>query len=239
MEKSSLMLLIVFFSTGFLYYSLVGNSVTTGNSIKEITAKVERVIDGDTIEVNVSGEILKIRLLGINTPEKKEFYANEAINFTKQLENKTVKIEILSKDKYGRNLGYVFFNKKLINEEILKNGYAHFYSYEDDKYTNQLKKAEVYARENELGIWKKSDNYGCITISEFTYLDLKETDNETLKLKNYCSTLDVTIKDDATHIYHKNISKGYFTLTTQNIWNDNGDTVFIWTKDGLLVFERY
>jgi len=236
MKRSSLWLLIVFLITGTIYYYTVDNISTTGNSVKKISIEVSRVIDGDTLELKNSE---RVRLLGINTPEKKEFYANEAINFTKQLENQTVEIEIFSKDKYGRNLGYVFFNNKLFNEEIVKNGYAHFYSYEDDKYTQQLKKAETYAREKDLGIWKHSENYGCITISEFKYLDLKETDNETLKLKNYCSTIEVSIKDDATHIYHKNITKGEFTLTTQNIWNDAGDTIFIWDKSGLLIFERY
>lgn len=236
MKKSSLWLLIAFVISGILYYSFIDNVSTTGNSVKKISIEVSRAIDGDTLELKNSE---RVRLLGINTPEKKEFYANEAINFTKQLENQTVEIEILSKDKYGRNLGYVFLNNKLLNEEILKNGYAHFYSYDDDKYTKQLKQAEIYAREKGLGIWKHSENYGCITISEFTYLDIKETDDEKLKLKNYCSTLEITIKDDATHIYHKNVSKGDFTLTTQNIWNDNGDTIFIWDKTGLLLFERY
>lgn len=235
MKRSNAILFLLFVLTGTAYYFCIDN--ITGNTIStHQEVMVTRVIDGDTIEIQDGRHV---RLLGINTPEKKEFYANEAINFTKQIENKIVYLEIMEIDKYGRSLGYVSTESKLFNEEILKNGFAHFYSYEDDKYTKQLKKAENYARENELGIWKKSDNYGCITILEFTYLDIKTIDNETLKIKNHCNTIEVTIKDDATHIYHKNITKGEFTLTTQNIWNDAGDSLFIWDKTGLLVFERY
>lgn len=238
MKRSSLWLLIAFVITGIFYYSLVDNVSTTGNSIKKISVEVSRVIDGDTLELK-NGE--KVRLLGINTPEKKEFYANEAINFTKQLENQTVEIEILSKDKYGRNLGYVILNNKLFNEEILKNGYAHFYSYEDDKYTKQLKKAESYAREKELGIWKKSDNYGCLIIKELKYEEDGErcTNKERITLQNYCNTLNVTIKDDATHIEHELIKKGIFQKNFSCVFNDAGDTLFVWDKSGLLIFERY
>jgi endonuclease YncB( thermonuclease family) len=235
MRKSSLILFSIFLITGTIYYYSVDNFSTTGDSIKKIQVLVVRAIDGDTLELE-NGE--RVRLLGINTPEKKEFYANEAINFTKQLENKTVLLEVFEKDKYGRSLGYIFLDNRLFNEEVLRNGYAHFYSYEDDKYTKQLKKSENFAQENKLGIWKESENFGCLSILEFVYFDDNE-ENETLKLKNYCSTLNVSIKDDATHIYHEIIKNGEFTLTTHNIWNDAGDSLFIWDKTGLLLFERY
>lgn len=238
MKRSSLILLLIFLITGFAYYIFVDNFSPTGNAIKRIDAIVERVIDGDTIVLE-GGE--KIRFLGINTPEKGEFYKNESTEFTKQVENKSVQVEIIEKDKYGRSLGYVFYNGKMLNEEILKRGFASLFVYTPDEYTNELKKAEAYARENELGIWKKSDKYGCLTIKEFKYIEdgKRCTNKERITLQNFCGTLNVTIKDDATHIEHELITKGLFTKNYSCIWNDAGDTLFIWDETGLLVFERY
>ncbi|MEI7718916.1 MAG: thermonuclease family protein [archaeon] len=238
MKRSNLWLLIIFLISGLLYYTFIDNFSSTGNAVKKVSVFVERAVDGDTLELK-GGE--RVRLLGINTPEKKEFYGAEASNFTKQLENQTVYLETSEKDKYGRSLGYVFLNDKLFNEEIIKNGYAHFYSYADDKYTNQLKKAESFARENERGIWQKSENFGCLIIKELKYLEdgKRCTNKEQIILQNFCGTLNVTIKDDATHIEHVLIQKGLFEKNYSCIWNDAGDTLFIWDKTGLLVFERY
>ena len=72
--------------------------------------------------------------------------------------NKNVCIEtdVQKNDIYGRTLGYVFVNKSFINEEILKNGYAILYNFPPNiKYIDKLKKAQVYARQNMLGIWEK------------------------------------------------------------------------------------
>ena len=72
--------------------------------------------------------------------------------------NKTVCIEtdITEKDIYGRTLGYVFTNNLFINESLLKKGLAILYDFPPNtKYIYKLKKAQSYARENMLGIWKE------------------------------------------------------------------------------------
>lgn len=238
MKKSGILLIVLFLISGIFYYFYIGNDSVTGQSIKKISTKVIRVIDGDTIEIE-GGE--KIRLLGINTPEKKEFYANEAINFTKKLENKIIEVEITEKDKYGRSLGYVFFNGKLFNEEILENGFAHVYTYDRDKYSEKLESAEAIARKNEIGIWQKSRNQGCLVIKEFKYKEdgKRCTNRELIVLENICDTLEVSIKDDATHIFRETIKKGTFERNFSCVFNDAGDSLFIWDSTGLLIFERY
>jgi len=230
------MLFLVFILTGCLYYIYIRDFSTTGNAVATQEHVVMRVLDGDTVELE-NGE--KVRLLGINTPEKKTFMSNESMNFTIRLLNKTVLVETTEKDKYGRNLGYIFYQGNLFNEEILRGGFAHVFIYTDDKYSDRLRKAEDSARESEIGIWKKSLNSGCISVVEFVYLDEKESDNETLRLRNDCGTMNVLIKDDATHMYKEALKPGIFEMQTKNIWNDNGDTLFIWDSKGLLVFERY
>lgn len=238
MKRSGLIVFFLFVLTGVLYYVYADDLTTTGNSIKTITAVVERVVDGDTVVLD-NGE--KIRFLGINTPEKGEFYKQEAMDFTSQVENKTVKVEILEKDKYGRSLGYIFYNGKLLNEELLRNGFASIFIYTDDKYSNRLRKAEKEARDSEIGIWKKSSNFGCLTLSEFKYLEDGQrcTNKERITLVNSCKTLNVSIKDDATHIEHVLIQKGTFSKNYSCVFNDAGDSLYIWDKSGLLIFERY
>lgn len=203
------------------------------------TVFIDRVIDGDTLQI-VGGE--KIRLLGINTPESGMFFYEEAKNFTKILaEGKSLILESSETDRYGRELGYIFDKKDLINEIILKEGFAHLYYYGEDEYYSRLKSAEEKAREDEKGIWKHSENYGCVSLVEFVYLDLTEKEKEKLVLKNICDkTLFLTIKDDATHIYEEKIPAGnIFEKETQNIWNDDGDSIYVWDDDGLIFFYRY
>lgn len=80
--------------------------------------KVTRVVDGDTIVVNINGQDEKIRLIGVNTPESVdprkpvECFGKEASNYTKSLlENQNILLESDptqgDKDKYGRLLRYI------------------------------------------------------------------------------------------------------------------------------------
>jgi len=184
----------------------------TGNVIEE-KGNVTRVIDGDTIEVDILGSKVKVRLLDINTPEKKQPYHDEAMNFLKsKVEGKQVLLERgkENKDKYGRMLRYAFFNKDFINEKILEEGLANFYSYQETRYTSKLKKAEQSAREEKKGIWEKSLSScaSCISLEEIENGEDKEdcsAGNEWIAFLNQCSQTCIlngwTIKDDASHIY--------------------------------------
>ncbi len=231
LEKTLIGILFVF--SFFLFWFASAEKTETK------TVFVERVIDGDTVQLNDGS---KVRFLGINTPETNMFLYGEAKNFTNSLiENKTIRLESTETDKYGRHLGYIFLGDENVNLEILKAGFAHLYYYGTDKYYDSFKNAEENARESEKGIWKRSENYGCINLVKFVYLDLTEKDKELLILKNGCNVdLTLTIKDDATHIYKEKISAGKtFEKETQNIWNDDGDSIYIWDSSGLIFFYRY
>jgi len=120
---------------------------------------VEHVFDGDTISAHEQ----KIRLLGIDAYEYDQLpYGKTAKDFlTKLVLGKKVCIEtdVEKKDIYERTLGYVFLDKVFVNEELLKNGQAILYNFPPNvKYLQRLKKAQIYARENMLGIWEK-ENY--------------------------------------------------------------------------------
>ena len=121
---------------------------------------VTRVIDGDTIEIE-GGD--RVRYIGIDTPETKHpskpvgCYGKEAEAKNKDLvEGKKVKLErdISETDKYGRLLRYVYLDEVMINELLVKGGYAQASSYPPDiKYQDQFNNAEKQAREAERGLW--------------------------------------------------------------------------------------
>lgn len=127
---------------------------------------VTKVIDGDTIELFI-GE--SVRYIGIDTPEihenigsqwlyKPRPYAEEAKEFNRTLvEGKRVRLEfdVQKKDKYNRLLAYVYIDGKMVNLEMVREGYAMIYTYPPNvKYVEEFVGAQQYARENNKGLWK-------------------------------------------------------------------------------------
>lgn len=128
--------------------------------------KVIRIIDGDTIVVDIEGVNEKIRLIGIDTPEINdprkpvECFGVEAGEKAQELlGDKLVFLEKdatqAERDKYNRLLRYVKTKDGLFyNLEIIKQGYAHEYTYIIPyKYQREFKEAENYAQANKLGLW--------------------------------------------------------------------------------------
>ncbi len=105
-------------------------------------AYVSRVIDGDTIVLS-TGE--HIRVIGENTPEKKEKGFKEAKKRLEELVlNKEVELEAekRDKDKYGRLLRDVYINGKLVSEIMIEEGYAEVLIYSpNNKYEERLEQA--------------------------------------------------------------------------------------------------
>lgn len=195
---------------------------------------VARVIDGDTL-VLTNG--LRVRLMGINTPEKSFELSEDAQKFLeKEVLDKDICVESYGGDRYRRVLGYVFVGFKNINLEILKEGLGSLYYYENDKYFNSMKRAESQARKKEKGIWKKSSNFDCLNLVDLIY----DIENESLILENNCNlTLNLVIKDDATHIYKREVKVGIFEEQFSHIFNNDGDSLYVWDEEGLVEFWRY
>ena len=130
------------------------------------TYNVVRVVDGDTIDVSVDGEVERIRLIGINTPETVyprkpvECFGVEASNKAKSLlSGKKVILENDNsqgeRDKYGRLLRYVFLEDSTsFNLLMIKEGYAYEYTYNlPYKYQSEFKKAQKEAETIKTGLW--------------------------------------------------------------------------------------
>ena len=135
----------------------------TPSPVPEAQAVVTRIIDGDTIEVDIAGTKYNVRYNGIDTPElndkRAEFcaLAQEATRYNRQLvEGKTVLLEkdISETDKYGRLLRYVYVDDIFVNAELIAQGLAWAEPYEPDtKYRDYLEGLETEARLAGRGIW--------------------------------------------------------------------------------------
>lgn len=129
----------------------------------------EKCIDGDTIKVKRNKETITVRMLAVNTPElekenkEREYYAKEASDYTCNLikNAKEIKLEYdeksNEKDKYDRVLAWVYVDGYLLNDSLVRNGYAKVdYVYDDYKYVNLLKEHENLAKKENLGIWNEN-----------------------------------------------------------------------------------
>ncbi len=126
---------------------------------------VTKVVDGDTIEVNMNGQTEKIRMIGIDTPETKkpnapvQCFGPEASEFAAQtLSGKSVRLEADSlsdnRDRYDRLLRYVYLQDGSFFEELMiSKGYAFAYVSFPFSKEVQLSKLQEEARASNVGLW--------------------------------------------------------------------------------------
>lgn len=132
----------------------------------ENTYLVEKVVDGDTLQVRMGDKKETVRLIGVDTPETVDprktvqCFGFEAADETRRLvEGKMVVLENdLSqgdRDKYERLLRYVYLKDGVnVNLTLIANGFGHEYTYDGPyKYQTEFKAAEKTARERGLGLW--------------------------------------------------------------------------------------
>jgi micrococcal nuclease len=127
------------------------------------TALVTRVVDGDTIDVDLNGVIKRIRYIGMDTPETVdpdspvECFGPEASERNQALvAGQMVELEkdVSETDQYGRLLRYVYVGDRMINEELVLEGFATVATFPPDvKYIDRFVEAERQAREAGRGLW--------------------------------------------------------------------------------------
>lgn len=128
--------------------------------------KLTKCTDGDTAHFMIDGQDTTVRFLAIDTPETKkpntpvQPYGKEASRYTCDALSsaKEIRLEYEKEktDKYGRNLAWVFVDDKLLQEQLIRKGYAKVaYLYDEYTYTDRLQKAEKEAKAQELGLWDK------------------------------------------------------------------------------------
>lgn len=224
----------------------------TGFVSQSESAKVTRVVDGDTLELEDGRHV---RLLGVNTPEKGELYYKEAAEFTRSyLENKTISLEFGKEkiDLYNRTLAYVYIGKEIFNIKLVEEGFANFYfpSGKDAKYPDFKKAWEACIKEN-VNLCEKSKN-NCIVAKKII------VENQTVVFENLCfysvSLKDWKIKDEGRKEFifpdfeakqrstfevvvgeGQNTDEKIYWERKDYVWTKAGDTLFLRDEEGKLV----
>jgi endonuclease YncB( thermonuclease family) len=135
-----------------------------------IYGRVTRVTDGDTVSVEVYGQIQPVRLIGVDTPETVApdqpvgCYGKKASAYTKKtLTQKLVRLEIPrigdSEDAYGRTLAYVYLDtdrdgvyEHLFNRDLLTLGLARTTTF-SHAYRREFERLRQEAEERKAGLW--------------------------------------------------------------------------------------
>ena len=123
--------------------------------------QVLKVSDGDTINVQkvengkFVGEILRIRMYGMDAPEKTQDYGSESRQALEKLvTGKNLSVEVKNKDRYGRTVAVIYTDGKNVNEEMVKTGNAWWYQ-EYAKKDAQFEEYQENAKQKKLGLFSR------------------------------------------------------------------------------------
>jgi endonuclease YncB( thermonuclease family) len=138
--------------------------------IRTFEGIVTKVSDGDTIQLDSHGTILKIRLYGIDAPETEKSnkrtgyiskpgqpYGDEAEKVLRgKIMGQKVRIDVMDIDQYKRLVSLVWLGRRCINQEMIRDGFAWAYrKYLDRAYASEFLALEERARAKRLGLWKE------------------------------------------------------------------------------------
>lgn len=139
-----------------------------------LAVSLVKIIDGDTIDVNLNGKTERVRLIGIDTPEMND-YRSEIQCFAQEAKTKAQVLLTnssftlqpdstqMDRDKYNRLLRYVIFSDKSnLAKLLIEQGYGYEYTYNVPyKYQQEFKNAQKTAKNNQRGLW--NPNHPCNT----------------------------------------------------------------------------
>lgn len=164
-RMKNILSLALLFLVGACFY-IFGNGSQNPAQEARTPATIAHVVDGDTIIVNEGGKDIKIRLIGLDTPETVdprrtvECFGKEASDKAKEiLTGQAIRIETDSSqglyDKYGRFLAYIFLSDGTnFSEMMIREGYGYEYTFDTPyKYQSAFRDAEKEARDGEKGLW--------------------------------------------------------------------------------------
>jgi micrococcal nuclease len=135
-----------------------------GSAGAPIEGTVVRVVDGDTIHVQLADRVEKVRYIGVDSPEVHHPVKGEepggraAASVNRGLvEGRRVRLEldVRTRDRWGRLLAYVWVGETMINAELIRLGYAHVTTVPPNvRYQQLFVKLHREAREAGRGLWR-------------------------------------------------------------------------------------
>ena len=122
------------------------------------SGEVVGITDGDTITVLNSKTLkdVKISLYGIDCPEGEQPFSKKAKKFTSKLVyGRVVEVKVMDTDRYGRTVALVAVNRQILNEELLKAGYAWvYYQYCHKLICHAWADYQFAAKLDKRGLWR-------------------------------------------------------------------------------------
>jgi len=153
-------------------------------------------VDGDTAKFDIDGERYTARFLAIDTPETvhpnkgEEPWGKEASNLTCSLLTNAKKVELELDadsdkfDKYDRILVFVWADGVLVQDELIKKGFAEVaYLYGDYRHTPLLQDHEAVAKANKVGMW--SEELSLLEQKKMPKEEVAENQNVEIGLGSY------------------------------------------------------
>lgn len=134
---------------------LVAISATITAESEEFRGKVVGIVDGDTLDVMRDGKAARVRLWGIDTPEKRQAFGARAKQFTADhCFQKEVTVRIKDQDRYKRLVGEVILAEGVnLNQELVRAGMAWWYK----RYApgdGTLEHLQETAQQSRTGLWE-------------------------------------------------------------------------------------
>ena len=113
---------------------------------------VIRVTDGDTITVRTGEVNFRVRLHGIDAPERGQPFGTKARDaLSEMVAGKVITVKVMDVDRYGRLIGLLSLGDTAVNLEMLLKGFAwHYKDYDSSK---SFAEAEASARREQRGLW--------------------------------------------------------------------------------------
>lgn len=167
----SLLITLLVFMTSYYLKEHPQQAIQITAPIELGSYRVTEFADGDTISVDMNGKIERVRFIGVDTPETQDprkpvqCFGKFAALYTKQLiGDKPVRLEADSlstnRDRYNRLLRYVYNSEnKLVQAEIIKNGYGFAYTSFPFTKLAEFRKYEAEARAQNKGLWSGCQPY--------------------------------------------------------------------------------
>ncbi len=119
-----------------------------------LVGKVTKIIDGDTVDVLLQSGRIRVRLHGIDAPERDQPGGTEAREWLQQhLQDRQVLLEPVTQDRYDRLVAIVHDGDVVVNDELVRSGHAWAYRQYLRKADRHLCEKESSARRHGAGIW--------------------------------------------------------------------------------------
>lgn len=129
--------------------------VFTVSAHADISGRIVRILDGDTVEtLQDNGELTRVRLAGIDAPEKAQPFGQRARQaVSDRIAQQHVLITGNERDRYGRLLGTVWLGNDDVNADQVQAGMAWAYRFHGKVLSAQYAALEQSAREQKTGLW--------------------------------------------------------------------------------------